>query len=169
MSTINGRACIVNGVAVDKVYSNGRQVYGRNLLSGTSGGLQTKQFTNAWNTGAQATNGSYKIKLVKGQTYTYRAWLDNANSNNNTSDHAFVNARFTPIGGTDYNLGNGTFIEKGETGYSTLVFTPSEDGYASFTPFAYGEPQTFLAGWKEEKLEKGSIATPWTPAPEDVV
>ncbi|MEK1388924.1 hypothetical protein HCZ95_09425 [Limosilactobacillus fermentum] len=168
MSTINGRACIVNGVAVDKVYSNGRQVYGRNLLSGTSGGLQTKQFTNAWNTDTQATNGNYKIKLTKGETYTYRAWLDNANSNINSSDHAFVNVRFTPIGGTNYNLGNGTFIEKGETGYSTLVFTPSEDGYAGFAPFAYGEPQTFLAGWKEEKLEKGSVATPWTPAPEDI-
>lgn len=95
-------------------------------------------------------------------------WLDNANSNNNSSDPAFANVRFTPIGGTDYNLGNGTVIDKGETGYSTLVFTPSEDGYASFAPFAYGESQTFLAGWKEEKLEEGSVATPWTPAPEDV-
>lgn len=140
---------------------------GVNLLTGTSGDLQTKQFTNAWNTGPQATNGNYKIKLIKGKTYTYRAWLDNANSNNNSSDPAFVNVRFTPIGGTDRLLGNGTLIEKGETGYSTLVFTPSEDGYAIFVPFAYGEPQTFLAGWKEEMLEEGTVAHSWSPNPSD--
>lgn len=164
MPTINGKACVVNGTPVDKVFSNGKQVYGRNLLSGTSGGLQTKQFTNAWNSGPQATNGNYKIKLVKGQTYTYRAWLDNTNG----PDSVFVNVRFTPIGGTDYSVGDGTYIAQGETGYSTLSITPPADGYALFTPFAYGAPETFLAGWKEEKLEKGSVATPWTPAPEDV-
>ena len=164
MPAINGKACVVNGTPVDKVFSNGRQVYGRNLLSGTSSGLQTKQFTNAWNSGPQATNGNYKIRLVKGQTYTYRVWLDNTNG----SINAFVNVRFTPIGGTDHNLGNGTPIVPGATGYSTVSITPPADGYAYFVPFAYGRPQTFLAGWKEEKLEKGSIATPWTPAPEDV-
>lgn len=31
MPTINGRACVVNGTPVDKVFSNGKQVYGRNL------------------------------------------------------------------------------------------------------------------------------------------
>ena len=137
---------------------------GVNLLTGTSGDLQTKQFTNSWNVGPQATNGSYKIKLVKGQTYTYRAWLDNTNG----SDDAFAYIRFTPIGGTNFNLDFGTRIKKGETGYSTLVFTPSEDGYAAFIPFAYGAPGTFLAGWKEEMLEEGTVAHTWSPAPEDV-
>lgn len=33
MSTINGRACVVNGTPVDKVFSDGKQVYGRNLLA----------------------------------------------------------------------------------------------------------------------------------------
>lgn len=32
MSTINGKVCVVDGVSVDKVFSNGRQVYGRNLV-----------------------------------------------------------------------------------------------------------------------------------------
>jgi len=32
MSTINGNVCVVNGNAVDKVFSNDRQVYGRNLF-----------------------------------------------------------------------------------------------------------------------------------------
>ena len=36
MPTINGRACVVNGTPVDKVFSNGRQIYGRNLLINTA-------------------------------------------------------------------------------------------------------------------------------------
>ncbi|MEE6653177.1 hypothetical protein PS425_00595 [Limosilactobacillus fermentum] len=138
---------------------------GVNLLTGTSGDLQTKQFTNSWNSGPQAINGNYKIKLVKGQTYTYRAWLDNTNG----PDSVFVNVRFTPIGGTDYSIGNGTYIAQGETGYSTLSITPPADGYAFFTPFAYGAPETFLAKWKEEMLEEGSVAHTWSPAPSDMV
>ena len=34
MPTINSKACVVNGTPVDKVYSDGKQVYGRNLLAG---------------------------------------------------------------------------------------------------------------------------------------
>lgn len=163
MADITHGTWIKDGKAVDAVYQGGVKVYGRNLLTGTSGDLQTKQFTNSWNSGPQSTNGNWVIKLVKGQTYMYRAWLDNTNG----PDNAFVNARFTPIGGSNYNLGNGTRIAPGETGYSTISITPSADGYVLLTTFAYGSPQTFSAVWKEEKLETGSVATPWSPAPED--
>ena len=134
---------------------------GTNLLTGTSGDLKTKQLTNMYNAGAQATNGDYKIKLVKGQTYTYRAWIDNTNG----QTHAYVNARF--LATTEYNLGNGTPIDKGEAGYSTLMIKPTEDGYVHLTPVAYSSPQTNLIGWKEEKLEKGSLSTDWCPNPAD--
>ncbi|AYH91855.1 hypothetical protein [Lactobacillus phage Sabazios] len=167
MSTINGRACVANGNPVDKVFSNGKQVYGRNLLTGTSVGLKTKQLTNWYNVGQQATNGNFKIKVVNGQKYTYRAWLDNTNGPAN----AFVDVRFLPTadGAKDFDIANGVPIKKGETGYSTSVFTPLEDGYIKLTPFSYAAPVTALAGWKEEKLEKFNVATPWTPAPEDVM
>ncbi len=165
MADITHGTWIKDGNAVDSVYQGDIKIYGRNLLTGTSGDLQTKQFTNSWNSGPQSTNGNHEIKLVKGQTYTYRAWLDNTNG----SINAFVNARFTPIGGSDYNLGNGTHINQGETGYSTLSITPSVDGYGLFVTFAYGSPQTYSAIWKEEKLETGKIPTAWTPAPEDIL
>ncbi|MGA3270969.1 hypothetical protein ACA626_08880 [Lactiplantibacillus pentosus] len=134
---------------------------GTNLLTGTSGNLKTQQLTNMYNVGAQATNGHNKIKLVKGQTYTYRAWIDNTNG----QVHAYVNARFSAT--TEYNLGNGTPVNKGEAGYSTLMIAPTEDGYVHLTPAAYSSPQTNLIGWKEEKLEKGSVATDWCPNPAD--
>lgn len=167
MTTINGKVCVVNGVPVDKVFSDGRQVYGRNLLTGTSSDLKTKQLTNMYNIDTQATNGNFKIKVVKGQTYTYRAWLDNTQG----TDQVFVNIGFLPAnnGTINYSLANGVRIEKGETGYSTAVFTLPEDGYLKLIPFAYGAKVTSLAGWKEEKLESGTTATPYSPAPEDVL
>jgi len=36
MSIINGNVCIVNGTPVDKVFSNGKQVYGRNYALNTA-------------------------------------------------------------------------------------------------------------------------------------
>ena len=152
MSTINGKACVANG---------------RNLLTGASSDLKKMQLTNAYNVGPQATNGDFEIKVVKGQTYAYRSWLDNSQG----TDQAFVNVRLLPMteGAKHFSLADGVPIDKGETGYSTLVFTIPEDGYLLLTPFAYDTQTTASAGWKEEKLEKGSIATPWTPAPEDVM
>lgn len=166
MPTINGNVCVANGKPVDKVFSNGRQVYGRNLLTGTSSDLKTKQLTNSWNVDAQATNGYYKIKVVKGQTYTYRAWLDNTNG----PSQAFVNTRFMAIvTHEESTLGLGSHIGKGETGYSTVVITPTKDGVLHLIPFAYGVQETALVSWKEEKLEKGNVATPYSPAPEDIM
>ncbi|AYE57951.1 hypothetical protein CO218_01490 [Lactiplantibacillus plantarum] len=139
---------------------------GTNLLTGTSSVLKTKQLTSNPNVGSQATNGDYKIKVVKGQTYTYQAWLDNTKG----TDDAFVNARLFPTGDkADSSLGSGTSIKKGETGYSTLVITPTKDGTLSLKPLAYGAPETALVGWKEEKLEKGSVATDWCPNPSEIL
>ncbi|MCG0593801.1 collagen-like protein [Lactiplantibacillus plantarum] len=139
---------------------------GTNLLTGTSSDLKTKQLTNMFNVGSQATNGSYKIKVVKDQTYTYRAWLDNTKG----TDDAFVAVRLFPIGAkSDFALGAGVPIKKGETGYSTSLFTPTKDGFISLAPFAYGVSETALAGWKEEKLEKGSVATDWCPNPSEIL
>ena len=141
-------------------------VGGRNLLLGTSSDLKTRQITNGWNVGQQATNANYKIKVASGQPYTYRAWLDNTNGQNDV----FVNIRFSSdLGQPDVNLGNGTSISKGRTGYSSLKFTPWKDGYIALSPVAAGSQSTFLAVWKEEKLEKGNVPTDWTPAPEDTI
>ena len=156
----------LNGVRVQPYNKLSDTIGGRNLLTGTSSGLKTKQLTNNYNVRPQATNGDFKIKVIKGQTYTYRAWIDNTNG----PDNAFVAIRLFPIGAPkDFALGSGSIIGKGETGYSTFVFTLPEDGYIQLTPFAYSGPETALVSWKEEKLEKGSVATDWTPAPEDKV
>jgi hypothetical protein len=47
MPTINGKACVANGTPVDKAFSNGKQVYGRNLLLGTAKPLELA-VNNGW-------------------------------------------------------------------------------------------------------------------------
>jgi len=70
MTTINGRACIVNGVPVDKVFSNGKQVYGRNYIENsqpnndsgwffTSGGTDNHKVVDGQYIEITRTGGSY--------------------------------------------------------------------------------------------------------------
>ena len=46
MATINGKALVKDGKAVDKVFSNGRQVYGRNLIINSSAKTKDGFFKN---------------------------------------------------------------------------------------------------------------------------
>ena len=64
MPTINGRVCVVNGKPVDKVFSNGVQVYGRNLLLNTSNSATNAQSVMRKSTtaisGTYSRNDSYE-------------------------------------------------------------------------------------------------------------
>lgn len=158
MPTINGKACVVNGNPVDKVFSDGKQVYGRNLLTGTSERRQ------------EETGGDYLISTAgmfapkKGTQYIATVQvLEN--------DHPLVlqvwemdkqglRIRFmisTPI--------TAASITK-------LVFTaPESDGYNLLgiqLAWTNGE-DTGSYAWSMAKVETGTLATPWTPAPEDVM
>lgn len=50
MTTINGKACVVNGTPVDKVFSNSKQVYGRNLLADSGFESGNTPANYAWGT-----------------------------------------------------------------------------------------------------------------------
>ena len=67
MSTINGKVCVVDGVAVDKVFSNGKQVYGRNLALRTA-----TPFTMTGNGAANNAGYMYRLSraIAKGTTVT---------------------------------------------------------------------------------------------------
>lgn len=72
MSTINGKVCVVDGVAVDKVFSNSRQVYGRNLLAGIDSSIHqaTRSFQLI---------GILPRKFIKvGETLCFSAFINNA-------------------------------------------------------------------------------------------
>ncbi|RND55900.1 hypothetical protein [Lacticaseibacillus paracasei] len=162
MPTINGRACVVNGKAVDKVFSDGRQVYGRNLLTGTSNQETSGTIpANSWHL-----SGSSHIPVTLGQKLTYSIFI----TNNNTIDLA---SNIDLFSGPSWKLNCiGNVIKAGTSGYSSVTFTISS-GVDSITVngvglFASSDSATTVYR-KEEKLEFDTIVTPWTPAPEDVM
>ncbi|WP_333604369.1 hypothetical protein [Lactobacillus acetotolerans] len=161
MPTINSRACVINGKPVDKVFSNGRQVYGRNLLTGTS-----VVKTMVIKAGIRGVTLS-RVPIVGGETYTYSIsmiamghtghssidWLD-ANKNS-ISAQAGKDNLWTANGGR----------------FSNTFTAPSNAFYASLTQWYFSQSYTSDTNisWNQEKLELGTTATPWTPAPEDVM
>lgn len=158
MPTINGRACVVNGAPVDKVFSNGQQVYGRNLLKGTSNVLTTIANVTGWRTGLPT---YYPVESLKAnQTYTVSCYLEPAKHDAAIYMYA-----------ANHNI-NGTVVTAGSKGISTLTVTLTpEDAQSAkgvWASFTSSQTDNSSVSFNELKLEKGSIATPWTPAPEDV-
>lgn len=172
MPTINGRVCVVNGTPVDKVFSNGRQVYGRNLLTGT--GNHTVTGTGPAYAGDYLSNETFDdlltlFKGLEGQTvtvsvdYEYSGFI--AGSVNNRlgweiqiiGDIApYVGPWYFPTNGSGSGRISSTFVVP-----KNITSIGEGWGYVQFSGSGTGTVSHF-------KLEKGSVATPWTPAPEDV-
>ena len=161
MPTINGRACVVDGTPVDKVFSNGVQIYGRNLLGGTSSSEQSYTGKGDFST-VHGWGGiiAPQVAANAGGTYTYSINLTKLTG-------SFVLGYW----GYDSNKNYTTWFPGGD--YSSLgkvswTFTvPSSVPYIA--PHITSYSDDFACTVKEEKLDKGTIATPWTPAPEDVM
>lgn len=160
MSTINGRACVVNGKAVDKVFSNGRQVYGRNLLPDTNNTLTTSTTGHGWVTGLP----SYELPkpLEANQTYTLSCYLEPVT-------HDVCVCMGTITNGNVF----GTTVTAGSKGISTLTITFTQEEAAAshycWVTFTHKQTDTSTVSSKGFKFENGNVATPWTPAPEDVM
>ena len=73
MPTINGKACVANGVPVDKVFSDGKQVYSRNILADSGFESGNIPANYAWGDG----KGTGKDLNVVGQAPTYPTPLGN--------------------------------------------------------------------------------------------
>lgn len=163
MSIINGKACVVDNTPVDKVYSNGVQVYGRNLLTGTSN-VQDYTFSGSgYAHGSQSNNGNTKsIPVTPGKYYTYSVIVKSTTFNCYAEIQLFDNnnkwiAEFVSSSGTGIGMRETTGIAPENAAFMTahMVFKNAPD------------LQTMV--FNSEKLEQGTTATPWTPAPEDVI
>lgn len=161
MTTINGRACVVNGVPVDKVFSNGKQVYGRNLLTGTSSSEQS--YTRDFSTVPGWINDVGVVKLFvvnAGSTYTYSIYLTKLTG-------YFVLGYW----GYDSNKNYTAWIPSSvysSAGKASWTFTVP-NGVSYVSPHVVHASDDFTCTAKEEKFEKDSVATPWSPASEDVM
>ena len=172
MPTINGRACVVNGTPVDKVFSDGKQVYGRNLLTGTGSHTLTGTGSMTYDLLSNETADDLLtlFKGLEGQTltvsvdYEYSGFVDGSGSSRMgwetkvfTDSPVYFGPWHYPNNGSGSGRMSSTFVvPKNITGIRYA------DGYIQFSGSGTGTLSHL-------KLEKGSVATPWTPAPEDVM
>jgi len=163
MSTINGRACVVNGTPVDKVFNDGKQVYGRNMLTGTSNVQDYTMSGSKWLKGSQSKNGgNISIPCTPGASYTYSAIVKSATFG------CFLELQFFD---SDKKListvGN---TAKTDTGLRyTSGVAPAGTAFLLIHMVLNNPPDSQTLVFNSEKLEIGTIVTPWTPAPEDVM
>ena len=193
MADITHGTWIKDGKAVDKVFSNGKQVYGRNLLTGTSGpfvmGFGIPYTT--WDTTNQVSGISLPVTIIHGEVgpqdtgfpYTYMPGVTYTQSIYISTDAPLTG---TPISFTWYTnqYGHNTAGADNLVKVSTNVYRatstytwPSSDSPGSggrnvdlmnFTQVFDFTKGTFLQFYKP-RLEIGTTATPWTPAPEDIL
>jgi len=157
---------------VDKVFSDGRQVYGRNLLTGT--GSHTVTGTES-STAGYLSNETIDdmltlFKGLEGQTvtvsldYKYSGFVAGTGTNRLgweigiTGDSTlWVGAWYSPNNYSGLGRTSTTFVvPKNITGLDEGL------GYVQFSGSGTGTISHL-------KLEKGSVATPYSPAPEDVM
>lgn len=163
MTTINGRVCVANGTPVDKVFSNGSQVYGRNLWimsKAVSGFLNVDGSGNVKGPDAENLVSDF-ISVDENQTYIYHTDVVPTITGIGTWDcYMFFNSNKAPLGGR--NAQSGPAVNPGTPQHTEWVIK-SPVG-ASFIRIG----SRYLEHGKA-KLEAGSVPTPWTPAPEDVM
>lgn len=192
MPAINGKVCVVNGTPVDKVFSNGRQVYGRNLYTDTQNfdNLESWNILGSWNLPGWWTkitdtyNGlavmqitknwggiSQYIQVKKGDVLTYSVYARYISGTgtsaiywqlNNNSEGSYNTAT------TNLGLFNGNPVSLTDSWQrvSGTVIAAS-DGYLR-PRLERTDENTNTLQIAGIKVEKGSVATPWSPAPEDV-
>ena len=180
MPTINGRACVVNGAPVDKVFSNGRQVYGRNLLQGTRdfSGISISGGKVAVTNGGESFQAAFDTKsssqlyldlvsfnslpLKKDTDYTASFWVK-------TSENTEI-VSYLYDSGSNGIYSDGLTVNQSTTDYTRVVVhfhNGNNNATPNFIPVRINN--TGVTVWVYGcMLEKGTVATPWSPAPEDV-
>mgnify|MGYP003594419862 CR=1 FL=1 len=171
MAIINGKALVKDGKAVDKVFSNGRQVYGRNLLKGT-----------------------INSDSMFGFDYFGQTWWSYPFANGENVQNQGLSVGDTLTCEFDWEVSNptsGSFIlqlngmENQELSETISITSENKSGHSKFsfvvdakllngidTRIQYRAdylPYNSMLTISNLTLAKGSPAQPWTPAPEDYI
>lgn len=188
MPTINGRACVVNGTPVDKVFSNGRQVYGRNLLKNT-GDLSSTSTTASWGVLFESSqvygSGIKSVSGVSAMTFSFNVYVP---LNATVGDKIPIQLKGQNPQATNLNSDFWNTLIVWETYYvikqsdlgTTIRASDSIEKVNNYQSFdtALADTASITIRQKSSipgfvysniKLEIGSVATPWSPAPEDVM
>ena len=221
MAIINGKALVKDGNPPDRVYSNGKLVYGRNLsnntqlnydilptgisngggtgksekiaitdLSGFSWGRKYTPSTRVAQSGMRVVTDVSKLKI--GDTITNSFWVKNTGNRpirfipqlgfrygTGAEPNEGVSTGWNYTGGSDIEVKNdGKWIK---LTFTTIIPQPTvasnrtgdilksvvHYAYSSGTMMPLAVTDTFIIS--PLKLELGTTATPWTPAPEDYI
>jgi len=171
MSTINGRACVANGTPVDKVFSDGKQVYGRNYIQNSD-----KYLIGA---GKQQNIIGYisgdNVKKLRGKQVTISVDVDYTNARHEVGQQCRVGSEFS----VTYESGQQKYISvwkpttAGESFSGkisqTMMFKDEPIGSTSVNNWVYAQDAFDTVSMGRPKLEIGTTFTPWTPAPEDIL
>lgn len=153
------------------------EIGGRNLLLDTPGEEVEGIEFRYWNSDYYIVTDSVIDEIKKGGTYTMSVYYTHTESNND-SRFGLIFQFYTDSGFYSQYYSYDTFIESGETGWSKCTFelpdvsdideiTGARVYIRSDNNVGSGESGKFVK-YKMIKLEKGTVATDYTPAPEDI-
>ena len=136
---------------------------GTNLLLGTSGTLQT--VTNATGWGNTFASSLTNRTDLTNETYTAHTYISPA-----SHPAAVYFAIYSTSNSFLRNIG-GNAIPAGSSGYSVCTYTVPSGCYIYkvFISLTSNYTDSTQVSWKEMKLEKGSVATPWSPNPTEIL
>lgn len=147
-----------NGFAQEVVKTTTPMVSGGgvNLAAKTSRDLQNVNVTGTWLfVGHNGSSYFNDLSNYQGKHITVRVWIERP-----TAD-AWVQIWTNKV------TIAGNHIKAGQSGYSTASgVIPT--GFTDWNLPIGGGAQKMSFGWKEFKIELGEVATPWSPAPEDL-
>lgn len=128
---------------------------GTNLLTGTSGTLQTYS-GSGWGSGNLS---STNISLISGKTYTARMWIQGYDVPTKLAVRVYT------ASGTQLAYALGNVIDANSSGYSTVTWTADSNWTSNVITalsFVSFQSATHSGQYSELKLEKGSVATDWS-------
>ena len=155
MADITHGTWIKDGKPVDKVYSNGKQVYGRNLLTGTSNELKTVT-RSGW--------GGSPISSPSG-TYGAGRYYASAYIENTTPADITIAVH---LNGSKWNT-NVDYMQAGQSGIASGMFDIPEGQSLASVWVGFTSEQTEICTYKYKELMVTRTPSTWSPAPEDIL
>lgn len=143
---------------VDAIKANGGGV---NLLTGTSGDLQTYS-GSGWGSGNLS---STRLSLVPGQTYTAKLWIQGYDVPTRLVTRSYNGS------GVLIAYAYGNTIGANSSGYSTVTWNADSNWASNVVAtlsFTSSQSATHSGQYKELMIEKGTVAHTWSPAPSDM-
>lgn len=176
MTTINGKACVANGTPVDKVFSNGRKVYGRNYFLNSDFSQDEanwKDPNGIWFMSDETCNGQKAMAA----TPTIAWWSGSANSFSQmmstiTNQQVTVSvwAKASKSGAkfhSEPNGGNGTFNTSLTNTWKRYSYVAQMATVGNIYFMAVDVGTQYWISMP--KVEIGNTVTDWSLAPEDVM